>query len=69
VEGALLKLGWSEWNQRLMNTAMSLLGPEATISGSPWHNHFYYSRAETIFAGSSEIQRNVIGERGLGLPR
>jgi len=72
------KLYWSTWHRRLGERAMHVLGPTAlTVAGVPggpyeldeWHRIFMFSRSETIYAGSSEIQRNIIGERVLGLPR
>jgi alkylation response protein AidB-like acyl-CoA dehydrogenase len=67
-EGSALKLYWSEMSQRLHATAMAVLGPEASLAG-PWQRSWLYYRAASIFAGTNEIQRNVIGERVLGLPR
>jgi alkylation response protein AidB-like acyl-CoA dehydrogenase len=72
------KLYWSTWHRRLGERAMQVLGTSALTvagaSGGPyelgeWHRIFMFSRSETIYAGSSEIQRNIIGERVLGLPR
>jgi alkylation response protein AidB-like acyl-CoA dehydrogenase len=54
---------------------MDVLGPEATICTgeggdySRMQRTFLYSRADTIYGGSNQIQRNIIGERALGLPR
>jgi Acyl-CoA dehydrogenases len=63
AESSLVKLFWSEASKRLYETAYDLLAdPE-------WVNDFLYSRANTIMGGTSEIQRNIIGERLLGLPR
>ena len=72
-ESSVGKLQWSTWHQSLGELAMDLLGPAGLarsdgVVGDLQHS-FLFSRAETIFAGSSEIQRNVIGERVLGLPR
>ena len=76
-ESSLVKLFWSEMSQRLHDTAMDVLGPGAQLMrGDPrataagrWQRSFLYYRAATIFAGTSEIQRNIIAERVLGLPR
>jgi len=72
-EGSVGKLHWSTWRQRLGILEMDLLGPESLIvadGGLNLAQHtFLFSRAQTIYAGSSEIQRNIIGERVLGLPR
>jgi alkylation response protein AidB-like acyl-CoA dehydrogenase len=76
-EGSILKLWWSELNQRMQETAMMLEGtynqlvresPWAVESGR-WQHHFMRSRANTIEAGTSEIQRNIIAERVLRMPK
>jgi len=66
AESSLIKLFWSETSKRFYDTAYDLVG---TSAGDGWTNDFLYSRANTIMGGSSEIQRNIIGERLLGLPR
>lgn len=71
-EGSILKLQWSELNQRLQQTAMETLGPYAQLHGlddGQWVFNYLRSRANTIEAGTSEIQRNIIAERVLGLPK
>jgi alkylation response protein AidB-like acyl-CoA dehydrogenase len=47
---------------------MDVLGMGATLDDAPLQWMFMFSRADTIYAGSSEIQRNIVGERALGLP-
>ena len=77
AETATAKLYWSEMSQRLHATAMRVLGDEAPLwrgaggnpAGGRWQRSWLYYRAASIIAGTSEIQRNVIGERTLGLPR
>jgi len=76
-ESSLVKLFWSEMSQRLHDTAMEILGVDGqlmpgdrrTIARGRWPRSYLYYRAGTIFAGTSEIQRNIIAERVLGLPR
>ncbi|MCO6429572.1 MAG: acyl-CoA dehydrogenase family protein [Deltaproteobacteria bacterium] len=73
-EGSLDKLLWSESFQRLCRLALDLLGENALASESdPAHgvdiHRYLYSRGRTIAAGTSEIQRSIIAERVLGLPR
>jgi len=76
-EGSLVKLFWSETAQRLFEVAMEVLGPQGQlVKGSKWaidSGHWPYqflrSRADTIAGGTSEILRNIIGERVLGLPK
>jgi alkylation response protein AidB-like acyl-CoA dehydrogenase len=71
-EGSILKLQWSELNQRMQQTAMETLGPYAQLQGfdnGQWVFNYLRSRANTIEAGTSEIQRNIIAERVLGLPK
>ena len=76
-ETATAKLYWSEMSQRLHAIAMRVLGDAAPLwrdaHGNPargrWQRSWLYYRAASVFAGTNEIQRNVIGERTLGLPR
>ncbi|HEY3844406.1 MAG TPA: acyl-CoA dehydrogenase family protein [Acidimicrobiales bacterium] len=72
-EGSMLKLQWAELNQRILRLAVEILGP-ASVSldeegGAIWSQLFLLSYASTIAGGTSEIQRNIIAERVLGLPR
>ncbi len=65
-EGSVSKLHWSEQNQRLTKLAMEILGGE---DDGYWEHQQLRSRGNTIEAGTSEILRNIIAERVLGLPR
>jgi len=67
TDPSLVKLWWAEVTQRLYETATDLLGPEA-LTGD-WGSGLLSTRANSIQGGTSEIQRNVVGERLLGLPR
>ena len=74
-EGSVAKLHWSEANQRLTALAVELLGPDGQLAGEGgfWGGYWQYqqlrSRGNTIEAGTSEILRNIVAERVLGLPR
>jgi alkylation response protein AidB-like acyl-CoA dehydrogenase len=76
-EGSIGKLLWSETGQRNAETYMQILGPYGQVmAGTPWsltegraQHGFLRSKGYTIEAGTSEIQRNIIGERVLGLPK
>ncbi len=77
AEGSAVKLLWSETHQRLLDLAMDILGPHVQLGpqepAAPregrWQRDYLWTRAETILAGTSEIMRNIIAERALGLPR
>ncbi len=74
-EALISKLYWSNWHRDLGKLAMDLLGLEGELlDEGPYEltrtqKWYLFSRADTIYAGSNQIQRNIIGERGLGLPR
>jgi alkylation response protein AidB-like acyl-CoA dehydrogenase len=74
-EGSILKQQWSEAAQRVTKLALELLGPDAQLLGENapyggyWQHMQLRSRGNTIEAGTSEILRNIIAERVLGLPR
>ncbi|MFJ2782664.1 MULTISPECIES: acyl-CoA dehydrogenase family protein [unclassified Streptomyces] len=69
------KLGWSHWHRDLGELALEIGGPAAALAtAAPYElddrqRLFLFSRADTVYAGSSEIQRNIIAERVLGLPK
>ena len=75
--GSINKLWWSEMSKRMHDTAMAVIGPAQPLwrgaAGNPgegaWQRSWLYYQASSIWAGTNEIQRNVIGERTLGLPR
>ena len=74
VMPSVAKLLWSSWHQRLGELAVDVIGPSATLAGPAYEltddqRLFLFTRADTIYGGSSEIQRNIVAERGLGLPR
>jgi alkylation response protein AidB-like acyl-CoA dehydrogenase len=75
ASASVLKLLWSRWHQELGELALDVLGaPSLLARGGPydlddWQRLFLFSRADTIYGGSSEIQRNIIAEQALGLPR
>ena len=74
TEANVSKLIWAPWHQRLGELAVDVEGPAATVTGPDYDlDHaqrlFLFTRADTIYGGSSEIQRNVVAERALGLPR
>jgi alkylation response protein AidB-like acyl-CoA dehydrogenase len=68
-EGSILKLMWSELNQRMTETAVDIAGPAGLLHDGGWTYQFLRSRANTIEAGTSEVLRNILAERVLGLPR
>jgi alkylation response protein AidB-like acyl-CoA dehydrogenase len=62
------KIFWSELDVRLHEVALDLLGPDAELDG-PWMKGFQFALSGPIYAGTNEIQRNIVAERVLGLPR
>src|SRR5206468_2004424 len=76
-EGSCLKLVWSEVDQRMKDLALDMQGPYGdlergaprAIDGGRWQYEYLWSRAASIYAGTSEVQRNIIAQRVLGLPR
>ena len=72
TEASVLKILWSRWHQQLGELAMDLLGAPSMVAQDDldeWQRLFLFSRADTIYGGSDEIQRNIIASRALGLPR
>src|SRR3954471_4343408 len=75
--GSINKVWWSEMSKRLHDTAMTVLAPSAPLwrgaaenpGEGTWQRSWLYYQASSIWAGTNEIQRNLIGERTLGLPR
>jgi alkylation response protein AidB-like acyl-CoA dehydrogenase len=77
ADAPMTKIWFSELNLELAEAALALLGPRSILVESDerafedgrWQDTFLYARAWTIAGGSNEIMRNLIAERGLGLPR
>ena len=76
-EGSYLKLLWSETDVRMKELGIELEGPYANVErgdrhavdAGRWQYEYLWSRAASIYAGTSEVQRNIIAQRVLGLPR
>ena len=68
-EGSLGKWHWSEVNQALTELAMDLAGANAQLQDEKWTYRFLRARANSIEGGSTEILKNIVAERVLGLPR
>ncbi|MEP5766258.1 MAG: acyl-CoA dehydrogenase family protein [Halieaceae bacterium] len=74
-EAMIYKLYWSSWHRNLGKLAMDVLGPEAEIcAAGPYElsrlqSMHLFTRADTIYGGTNQIQRNIIAERALGMPR
>jgi alkylation response protein AidB-like acyl-CoA dehydrogenase len=73
---SVFKLVWASWHKRLGEVAMDVLGPAGLTTESAegyepgrWQRLFLFSRSDTIYGGSDEVQRNILAERVLGLPR
>jgi alkylation response protein AidB-like acyl-CoA dehydrogenase len=72
AESSANKLFWSQLDIRIHETALALLGDRATLTAGEsanWLDGYLFSLAGPIYAGTNEIQRNLVGERVLGLPR
>jgi alkylation response protein AidB-like acyl-CoA dehydrogenase len=72
---SVAKLVWATWHRALGELAMQVAGPASlTVRGTPydldaWQRLFLFTKADTIYGGSNEIQRTILAERVLGLPR
>ena len=70
---SITKLYWSRWHRDLGELAMDVLGEDALLLGRDGGHHlhrlFLWTRCDTIYAGTDEIQRNLIARRSLGMPR
>ncbi|HEX2384172.1 MAG TPA: acyl-CoA dehydrogenase family protein [Acidimicrobiales bacterium] len=67
-ESSIVKLAWTDMTQHLSDAALEVLDADAPLAG-PWSRQWLWSKAASIAGGTSEIQRTIIGERLLGLPR
>ncbi|MFD6464082.1 acyl-CoA dehydrogenase family protein, partial [Streptomyces roseolus] len=73
-QASVSKLLWANWHRGLGELAMAVLGPQGLIADdnddlNEWQRMYLFTRADTIYGGSNEVQRNIISERVLGLPR
>jgi len=74
-EALIYKLYWATWHRDLGELAMDVLGAESEIlDGAPYElnrlqSMFLFTRSDTIYGGTNEVQRNIIAERGLGMPK
>jgi len=72
---AVNKICWATWHRHAGELAMEVMGADAEICAAPpyeltrFQNRFLFSRSDTIYGGTNEIQRNIIAEQALGLPR
>ena len=68
-EGSVVKWQWGELNQSLTELAVDILGEDGALWDSPWTYRFLRSRANSIEGGTTEILKNIVAERVLGLPK
>jgi alkylation response protein AidB-like acyl-CoA dehydrogenase len=74
-EALIYKLFWATWHRSMGELAMDVMGPESEIlDGGPYElsrlqSMYLFVRSDTIYGGTNEIQRNIIAERGLGMPK
>jgi alkylation response protein AidB-like acyl-CoA dehydrogenase len=68
-EGSLVKWQWSDTNQRLTQLAADIVGPEALTAGTSWSYELLRARGNSIEGGTTEVLKNIVAERVLGLPR
>jgi len=74
-EASIAKLFWAGWHRALGELAIDIEGPDGLVASAPPYELssaqrlFLFSRADTIYGGSDEVQRTIIAERELGLPR
>jgi alkylation response protein AidB-like acyl-CoA dehydrogenase len=68
-EGSLTKWMWSQTNQELTQLAADLIGPEALTVGNPWAYELLRARGNSIEGGTTEVLKNIVAERVLGLPK
>ena len=67
-EGSLVKWLWSDTNQRLTQLAVDIVGPDALTLGTSWSYELLRARGNTIEGGTTEVLKNIVAERVLGLP-
>ncbi len=60
---------WSDTNQQLTQLAADILGPDALTAGAPWAFELLRARGNSIEGGTTEVLKNIVAERVLGLPR
>ncbi len=68
-ETSMNKVFWSELDLALHETALDLLGPEGEAADGDWAQGYVFALAGPVYAGTNEIQRDIIAERLLGLPK
>jgi alkylation response protein AidB-like acyl-CoA dehydrogenase len=68
-EGSLVKWLWSDTNQRLTQLAADIVGPQALTGGTSWSYELMRARGNSIEGGTTEVLKNIVAERVLGLPR
>ncbi|MFE0536635.1 acyl-CoA dehydrogenase family protein [Streptomyces nigra] len=69
AESSLNKVFWSEYDIALQETALDLLGPEGEAADTEWAERYVFALAGPLYAGTNEIQRDIVAERLLGLPK
>lgn len=68
-ESSINKVFWSKWDIATHETALDILGTAGELAGEQWMDGYLFALAGPIYAGTNEVQKNIIAERLLGLPR